>query len=979
MAFDKSLKLLNYAKNIGGFLQLYTELDHSFVIGDKLFIVGGYYDNTQELSFISDYSPFTPTVYNPFNSNKSGYTVTSVDYSTNSFIIDYPVALLVYPYGTNDNTFGNPQNATNLAYNTFTGNNLYKGIYVSKTCFINGRFRKGTINNGIFGNDSNLVRLNAHENRTSIQTDIVINHIVSKNTKLNGGVIKSKTDTINPVTKKYKVIEDSSVGTLLNPFSITPVSIDSNNNSFGYSLYERFNVVGNTSIYNGEFNNPKANFITLNNCTIIKGKIGDTDPIETNANILSAGNFNNLSLGNFTNNVGTLAITGGKMNTFYNLKPISVAWGVTAGELIFTVDYNTVANKNWTIGTQCYVSGIRPLGNLDKDSTIYDINFSFANITSVSYTFGNTNSAQIKLVFGNLIAGWVAWSSSYTPSQFDFSNTKISINTFNNLTVSNNTELSTVILDNGNSYIDSTVTVKEGYYDGIVYHASVPFLGTDVGQAILLLNSKQIYQSDVTVNPTFSYTKFTNAISPVKGNLTNCIMTNGTIHNSTIDSCFIKPIIGGDQIYLYNSMVTGQSLIDSAVKYDLINFNGTYDTVVYDGLNNASIVSKSNLGLRKTPFKTGPIASYPYSANYKFAEFNKFTGNPSMLIYNSQTIVKPGAGLKNFTLRYYVPSVEFITNAGIELYTSIIDHGDMSYNVNDSWIVNSSNKRSDVLFSGNLADNNNKPLRIAIEDRTTYNISTGIDPDFTGITITNPIPNDSLHVIRNITTGFIYDELNYYNDVKPRAQTDITINIYDNPPVPVGQPDPAYASALTSFLALFYPGEPGQIDNIMPGSTTSLPSDTYDLQFRHDKPRLVGNVIATSVPACFIEIERVIVNGYNASNNLKSITIHNCNYCAPVTGYATNGQEYTWDHLVPGNSYPTGILILKPPYGPANRISFTKTATGNFTKVVVQVEFWITWYYAANQNGPTLDALPFNGFNGGGKREKKTDTYTFIN
>lgn len=970
MIFDKSLKLLNYAKNTGGFLQLYTELDHSFVAGDKIFIIGGIYDNTQDLSYMSIYSTFTPTLYNPFNSNKSGYTIKSVDYSTNSFVIDYDITilqagLLIYPYGITLNPFGNPQYIVNLAYNTFSSDDLYKGIYVSKTCFKTGRFRKGTINNGVFGNDYNLIRLNIHENQTAIQSDILINHIAAKNIKINSGLIKSKTDSFNPLTVKQKVNENTLLGNDLNPGALVNVTVTNNNDTWGYSSYERLSAK-DVDIDNGEFSNPRANFIAIDNYTTTKAKLGCTAPIETNSLLLTNGTLNNIELNNYTINVlEAITLNTGIIDTFTDLNVISATISVNPGEIVFNVDYDVLANKHWVNGTICYISGIKPLLPF-SDDVIFNSCFSFGSIQSVSYTYGDVTSAQITVLIYNFTTALYIGQESL----FDFSAVKLSMSTHNYLSVYGTSNVSTVVVNTGVSYFDSSVIVNEGYYDTIVCHAGTQFLGTSVGESIYLLNIKQMYQSDITINPLFNYTKLESTRSAIKGDFNNCLIIGGTIHNSNITSCFVKPVTN---TYFYNNTVSGTSSVDTAVKWDLIEFNGTADTIAYDG-SEYYISTYSNYGSRKTAFKTGPATLLPLTS--KVQEFNKLSGNSSIINYNSQTIVV-GNIISTKELLYHVPSMDFIS-ANYNAYVSIIDHGDMTYNIYFNWYSDSTKRRSDVLFSDLLS--NDLTLQAAIEARSTYIghayiEGNEIDPNFTGV---NPGYAD-VREIRNVPKPFRINNHEYYNNLRSRSQSDISINVYESPTVPAGQPDPAYGLALTPFLMILDIMAFTMYDNLMPGSTTPITdSAAFGIYFRSNGPMVAGPILATSVPACFIEVERVIIKRYDGANLVKGIVIHDCNYCPTTFGYTDDGLglEYSWDTLVPGSAYPTSFSIQKPPYD-GSIASWVLWSFGDEVKAVIDVEYWITWYYASNLSGPTLDNLQFAGYTGGGNREKRTNTYTF--
>jgi hypothetical protein len=333
MRFPKVSKLLNYVTNTNGYLTFYTELDHSFIAGEYVYIVGGYYDNTESLSYITT---------NNLSTLKR-YKVLFINTFNNSFTLDilYNGVNIVYPYGNDDNLNGNIQDNINPGYNTQT--DLYKDIFVCNNVFLKGRFIKGTINNGIFGNDYSTVKINKYYySNTTHNDNISINHICAKNVDINRGFIFSKTDQTLPNTSKYKLIENTT-------YSITNVSITNNNGGYGYSYYEKF-IGNNLLISNGEFINPKEDYIFVSNSTIYKAKIGNKEPREINALKFIDCNFRNTKISNITTDPLETKIMEFAMNidTFININPISVTKdpALNSKKLIIEVDYDVIANKN---------------------------------------------------------------------------------------------------------------------------------------------------------------------------------------------------------------------------------------------------------------------------------------------------------------------------------------------------------------------------------------------------------------------------------------------------------------------------------------------------------------------------------------------------------------------------------------------------------------------------------------------------------
>jgi len=245
-----SNKLINYASVNNGKLRLYTELNHAFVVNDIVFINGGYYDNCNK----------STNSFNPFNIYNKGYKIIQIN-DVNSFTIDYTVTniSLIYPYGIANNRFGDPQDNTNLAYNTFTGQNLYKDIFISKCAFIRGNFRSGTINNGIFGSDNNTSYIS---NTLVNETNVIINHICGKNIEINKSTINLKTHPLLSTTTKASILEDLT-NSVNNPFIYSTSVIGNNNDGYGFNIFEKINNNSNILITGGDFSNNR--FINLNN------------------------------------------------------------------------------------------------------------------------------------------------------------------------------------------------------------------------------------------------------------------------------------------------------------------------------------------------------------------------------------------------------------------------------------------------------------------------------------------------------------------------------------------------------------------------------------------------------------------------------------------------------------------------------------------------------------------------------------------
>src|SRR5208283_5009510 len=122
MRFHRTSKLLNKGTYNAGYLQLYTELDHTFQVGDQIYITGGHYDNVSNFLYSSQWNSSNNPFFTTTITTSVAYTITEVDYAINSVTINYPVPVaLISPYGTFNNKAGDPTLTfpiTFLAYNT---------------------------------------------------------------------------------------------------------------------------------------------------------------------------------------------------------------------------------------------------------------------------------------------------------------------------------------------------------------------------------------------------------------------------------------------------------------------------------------------------------------------------------------------------------------------------------------------------------------------------------------------------------------------------------------------------------------------------------------------------------------------------------------------------------------------------------------------------------------------------------------------
>lgn len=141
-----SVKLLNYLDPQGEYLRFYTELESDVEIDDKVFIIGGNYDNTK-------YTDKEDSEYNPFHPFAVGYTVIAVDTTSNSnavtLNIKYSDATITS--GGIETSVFDPKDVYKSEEELLIEPNQIREAYLSKSYFKRGEFNGGEFRDGVFG------------------------------------------------------------------------------------------------------------------------------------------------------------------------------------------------------------------------------------------------------------------------------------------------------------------------------------------------------------------------------------------------------------------------------------------------------------------------------------------------------------------------------------------------------------------------------------------------------------------------------------------------------------------------------------------------------------------------------------------------------------------------------------------------------------------------------------------------------------
>lgn len=346
---NNPVALVNYATLKNNKLKLYTETKHDFIVGDYIYISGGYYDNTENLlQNIINYS-ISPTFNNIFKKPK-GYKIIEVSSNGYEFVLnDFEFNNLnhiVYPYGNTTYTYDDYNNygldpnndPTNNrlgrlddntlidGYCSISDNTVYNKIYVHKSAILSGAIKNTKTDNIIIGtritNNDSTVKTNSCITPQSINNSIIINsnikysdilsysskislfNIIDENTQINGNLFNK----IGLVTdNKYytytsKIQKANIVGSNINNCdlydSLSNTQIDNcnfNNSIIGRQYFSNSNnlITVNDNLVKSEFNNCDIFSCRFLNATI-ETKIN-------NSNFENLISFENINIINFQN------------------------------------------------------------------------------------------------------------------------------------------------------------------------------------------------------------------------------------------------------------------------------------------------------------------------------------------------------------------------------------------------------------------------------------------------------------------------------------------------------------------------------------------------------------------------------------------------------------------------------------------------------------------------------------------------------
>lgn len=201
----QSSRLLDYVEpyNVGGFqkTKIYTELNTNYKLNDRIFIVGGNFDN------------YTIAQADPYAEFAMGYTIVALNVNENWIVIDR-----------------NYDGTSVLASPT-------EEAFLSRGYFRKGEFNGGSFNDGIFGNDSDPTECLFNNKQVTFGGAYIPNAFVTHCVWLNGtwheGEWKSKTGDFGGNFKCLKANLNNLGGVTIDELT----GSNKNNYGFGYNLW----------------------------------------------------------------------------------------------------------------------------------------------------------------------------------------------------------------------------------------------------------------------------------------------------------------------------------------------------------------------------------------------------------------------------------------------------------------------------------------------------------------------------------------------------------------------------------------------------------------------------------------------------------------------------------------------------------------------------------------------------------------------
>ncbi len=934
MRAHRSLKLLNTASTTSGKLTVYTELDHQFIIGDLVYISGGYYDNIDA----SIYSGSWSNVNNPFVVRP--YKVLSINYSLNLVVLDIDVSgSPKFPYcakTVTSNTTASPLDNSDKAYATAmpTNNpNLFRGVYISQVAMPKPRLVKGIVNNGIIGADKVQAYLGKKVSNGGTITnrqDVTLMHCVGKNIKSELIVINSKSFGSGLPTSKFRVNDT---------FNLVGVAAGNDNDGYGYSQFERADL--QSSIANGirlqrtQIGNQGRGAININNAKIEAVSLGSDGLIEGLANQVSNSVIDNTS-----------SLVRGV--TFSTVSPNTI----TAGVVRSCVDiaypnapatYNSAANtitlsgldNSIVLNTTFYAAGT-PTGFVTgfTDSRtgfpLHALNGAI-KVISATCTYGSANTGVLVLEIAGLsnagreTAFMAEYVSSGTVINMTMSTLRLWYNHGGELTSTTQVIPSgTVSLNttSNNGQIDASsgfIVIEGGHYTGGLLSDNVSMNAASQDLSIYLNNIRQLTTEDASpVLPNYSCVVLDTPWT-FEANLERCSVLAGKITGGRIVECDIRydSRYANPLTFLYHVQVMGKTTVSTDVLWESVSYfkDAMPEYIIDADTGIATFNPNGHFQNRAVRFMTAPNIELPltpmdYAYNLNTTKTYD-AGNYVSGVGAYPIVVKP-AGVDDFKL-YTVP---FTTQ---NPSTDIKDPGSFFYSMYDLGDLqgpyNALHNRNRLLYV-----ESNASLSTVINNIRTNNLS-GVK--FTDLTIDDPNHYE-------VDNNFVYELSNWY---KRRFSPPKRINAIASVHTPIDHPGGGYPNFANFTFTTSNP-TPGTSLTIYtgPGTENSVSTGTHQISFRVLAWIVNGVNPATVVPQSFVEIESIRFERLNPTAYAASVIMPEYGEYNEINQTMSNQYaqdvDKAWSNPMGGGTHPLDYTI---PYT-------TPTLTsGNAYRIIVSV------------------------------------------
>lgn len=961
MQQNVSVKLLNKAsQDSNGRLELYSELTHSFQVGQSIWISGGRYDNTDLSSFITT---------NPYTQR---YKIVAIDPSINKFTLNLVIiGTLYFPYsakGATSNQYGNPQDSVDPGYNFYSFGGLTSiglGVYASTTAFVRGKYKSGQVFNGILGTDKNILAMNDTLYSVSSIPKIIIQHAVFKHVKLPAGLIQNKSFGSGIACLKYKAVENIGAG-----FPLVSVPIGLSADNYGWSSFDKAVLGDNLSLTN-KFITIEGTWVTNPNLdttnqpniqiyqpTIKNCRIGDFVPLQINSlggtymrsPIIESGDIRNF----FNRSNFKYDQKGGELRQRFQPVVTSVAYNGPAGEFRIGVTYDSIANQIFSPGQNYFIHGV-----LDANNNMLKEISAECTIISATYTFGNQGAIKSLVIsVPSLVPSWISFTTFYgNPNSFKWNDfvmynldttparSMIQTATLENITslecyLHSNTNLST------NLFIKNLaipINISRSVFERVNLEGIIQFnVGNSINNKlgwVSLINCPQ-YTDFGSSNSIWNavYIKNDTLRLIYQADFRDCYMIDASITNSQIVNTYVGNI--SVQVMLYNCDVIGTSFIADSpnIYWELCSFNPTLSFY-----NAPNLVVGGSFKGRKTRFVTG-TGSFDSNGQLLvgtkvFNVNNKKVGTPSINPpVSTEAVVQVNVPPAYTFSSKIIPVFRTQLNpSGSSIFYAMYDLGDKIQS-GPFWPGNKSRNR---LIFGDLLSN---PTLTTIQNNVDTNTTSGIYDNSGGL-VNPPIITATAS---GLDTNFIYNIDPSYKKTKTATNVDVVASAFELEPVaaiPAGYPqrtgpnphvniDMLINDGINPFILL----NPWQTPTSSPFAINIVPVfGTWKIQFKHTAYQNIISNPATLIPHSFFEVEDILYEVQLAGGSTSFSGLYtraNCISSGP--GVDSSNQPYSaFPSITPNIRVDkTGAEITFP------------TFTGRRT--IITVNFWITSYISGN-------------------------------